>query len=140
MISGCPRGGVGKSTFNTPSGRSISRPTAKPADDDGSTDTTAADTAHRAKYRTSGGRIVFGGGGITPDVIVGDTSVSEAQAAFEAALGSKLPPFRDALTAYALSLEGTHAVASPDFAITPAMRNELYTRVRAKGIPLDRAT
>ena len=124
----------------TPSGRSISRPTAKPEEDDGGADTTAADTAHRAKYRTSGGRIVYGGGGITPDVIVGDTGVSASQAAFEAALGSKLPPFRDALTAYALSLEGTHTVASPDFTITPAMRNELYARVRAKGIPLDRAT
>ena len=125
----------------TPSGRSISRPTAKPEDDDGGPpDTIAAETAHRAKYQTSGGRIVYGGGGIAPDVIVGDTGVSPAQAAFEAALGSKLPAFRDALTAYALSFEGTHSIPSPDFTVTPAMRNELYTRVRAKGVPLDRAT
>src|SRR5262249_1863407 len=120
--------------------RSISRPIAKPDEDDGPADTTAADTAHRATYRTSGGRIVYGGGGITPDVIVGDTGVSEAQAAFETARGSKLPAFRDALTAYALSLEGTHTLSSPDFAVTPAMRDELYKRVRAKGVALDRAT
>jgi carboxyl-terminal processing protease len=124
----------------TPSGRSINRPTAKPDDDDVSGDTTAADTSHRAQYRTSEGRIVYGGGGITPDVIVGDTGVSDPQAAFEAALGSKLPAFRDALTAYALSLEGQHALTSPDFAVTPAMRDELYRRMRAKGIVLDRGT
>ena len=124
----------------TPAGRSISRPTAKPDEDDGAGDTTASDTAHRAKYQTSGGRIVYGGGGITPDVIVGDTGVSETQAAFEAALGSKLPTFRDVLTAYALSLEGTHTLSSPDFTVTPAMRDELYKRMRAKGIVLDRTT
>ena len=126
----------------TPSGRSISRPTVKPDDDDGSggADSTTADTARHARYQTSGGRIVFGGGGIKPDVIVGDTSVSEGQAAFEAALGSKLAAFRDALTAYALSLEGTHALASPDFPVTPAMRDELFRRMRARGIALDRAT
>ncbi|HSY80636.1 MAG TPA: S41 family peptidase, partial [Gemmatimonadaceae bacterium] len=124
----------------TPSGRSISRPTAKPEDDDSAPDSTSADTTHRLQYQTSGGRIVYGGGGITPDVIVSDPGVSDAQAAFETALGSKLPAFRDALTAYALSLEGTHALSSPDFAITPAMRDELYKRMRAKGIVLDRAT
>jgi carboxyl-terminal processing protease len=124
----------------TPAGRSISRPTVKPDEDDSGADTTAADTARRAKYHTSGGRIVYGGGGITPDVLVGDTAVSETQAAFEAALGSKLPAFRDALTAYGLSLEGTHTLSSPDFAVTPAMRDELYKRMRAKGITLDRAT
>jgi carboxyl-terminal processing protease len=124
----------------TPSGRSISRPTAKPEDDDGAPDSTAADTTQRLRYQTSGGRIVYGGGGITPDVIVGDPGVSERQAAFETALGSTLPAFRDALTAYALSLEGTHALSSPDFTVTPAMRDELYKRMRAKGIVLDRAT
>jgi carboxyl-terminal processing protease len=125
----------------TPSGRSISRPTAKPDDDDSSApDSTVSDTAHRARYRTSGGRVVYGGGGIAPDVIVGDTGASEAQRAFETALGSKLPAFRDALTAYALSLEGTHALSSPDFAVTAAMRDELYKRMGAKGIALDRAT
>lgn len=124
----------------TPSGRSISRPTAKPDEDDGPPDTTVADSTHRARYRTSGGRIVYGGGGIMPDVTVGDTAVSQTQAAFETALGSKLPAFRDALTAYALSLEGMHALSSPDFTVTPAMRDALYTRMRAKGITLDRAT
>jgi hypothetical protein len=39
-----------------------------------------------------------------------------------------------------LSLEGTHALASPDFAVTPAMRDELFRRMRAKGIVIDRAT
>ncbi len=126
----------------TPSGRSINRPRVKPDDDgDGGSDSTAGDTTKaRVMYRTSGGRTVYGGGGITPDVIVGDTAVSATQAAFESALGSKVPAFRDALTAYALSLEGTHALSSPDFDVTPAMREELFRRLRARGVTLDRPT
>jgi carboxyl-terminal processing protease len=125
----------------TPSGRSISRPLPKPDDEDDSGDTTATDTTvHRTQYRTSDGRIVYGGGGITPDVIVGDTTISEAQTAFETALGSKLPEFRDALVTYALALEASHTLSSPNFSVTPAMRDELFTRMRAKGIVLDRPT
>jgi carboxyl-terminal processing protease len=126
----------------TPSGRSISRPTVPPADDgddDGTgppTDTTAP---KRMLYHTSGGRTVYGGGGITPDVIVGDTTTSPAQAAFERALGTKVSAFRDAMTAYALSLEGQHTLTSPDFPVTPAMREELWRRMQEHGVTMDRA-
>ncbi len=124
----------------TPSGRSINRPTVKPDDDDSGDSTSTDSTARREQFKTSAGRIVYGGGGITPDVIVGDTAVSQAQAAFETGLGSKLALFRDAITAYALSLEASHTLTSPDFAVTPAMRDELFKRMRAKGIVIDRQT
>ena len=126
----------------TPSGRSISRPTPPPSDDGadddgagGAADTTAA---KRVLYHTSGGRSVYGGGGIAPDVLVGDSTTMAAQVAFERALGPKLAAFRDALTAYALSLEGSHTLASPDFAVTPAMREELWRRMRQHGVTVDR--
>ena len=124
----------------TPSGRSISRPTTPPddGDDDGAgppADTTAA---RRVMYHTSGGRSVYGGGGIAPDVLVGDTAATAAQVAFERALGSKLGSFRDALTAYALSLEGSHTLTSPDFAVTSDMREELWRRMRQHGVTMDR--
>jgi carboxyl-terminal processing protease len=125
----------------TPSGRSISRPTAPPSGD-GDDDSASAATdsaAARRLYRTSGGRTVYGGGGITPDVRVGDTATAAAQIAFERALGPKLSAFRDALTAYALSLEGSHTLASPEFTVTPAMRDELWRRLRQRGVTMDRS-
>jgi carboxyl-terminal processing protease len=126
----------------TPSGRSISRPTPPPSDDDDGIDsTTDSASARRNSYHTSGGRVVYGGGGITPDVVIGDTAGSEAQVAFQRALGSKLPAFLDALTAYALSLRGTHALKGPDFVVTAAMRDELWKRLQARGgVGIDRRT
>ena len=50
-----------------------------------------------------------------------------------------MPQFRDAVVGYALSLKGTGAVTSRDFTVMPAMRDELYRRLTARGIALDRA-
>jgi carboxyl-terminal processing protease len=118
----------------TPSGRSINRKHASP--DDGSADTTAK---RRPTYTTDAGRTVLGGGGISPDVVIPSKPSATADSVFQRALGKEIPKFRDALTDYALSLAGTHAVASPDFTVTPAMRAELLRRMRARGIALDDA-
>jgi hypothetical protein len=58
---------------------------------------------------------------------------------FQRALGKQIPQFRDALTDYALSLAGTHSIASPEFSVTAAMRAELLRRMRARGISVDDA-
>ena len=50
------------------------------------------------------------------------------------AIGNKVPQFRDALTEYALSLKASRAVSSPDFTVTPAMRDELFNRMTGHGI------
>jgi hypothetical protein len=82
---------------------------------------------------------VLGGGGINPDVVLPVTSQSSADSAFQRALGKQIPQFRDALTDYALSLAGKHAIASPDFTVTPDMRAELLRRMRARGVTIDTA-
>jgi carboxyl-terminal processing protease len=71
--------------YYTPSGRSIHRPLSKAAlaaaddedDDDGAAPDSAGakssatpDTAGRPRFHTAAGRVVYGGGGITPDVAV----------------------------------------------------------------------
>jgi carboxyl-terminal processing protease len=66
--------------------------------------------------------------------------VSAADTAFQRALGTKVPQFRDALTDYALSLKATRAVASPDFVVTPEMRAELLRRMQSRGVTIDAAT
>lgn len=123
----------------TPTGRSINKPIGDDDEDDEAEDA-APDSAKakRQPYRTDAGRTVYGGGGITPDVIVTDTALSQSELAFQNALGKKIPQFRDALTDYALSLKGSRSVTDPNFAVTPAMRDELRRRMQTRGIAMDR--
>ena len=132
-------GGVKLTTalWFTPSGRSINR----------IRDTTGTGTGarpdsnvRRPTYKTDAGRTVLGGGGITPDVILPTTPPPPSDTAFQRMLGTQVPKFRDALTDYALSLKGSHAVSSPDFVVTPDMRRELERRMEARGIKVDSAT
>src|SRR5205814_10099754 len=104
----------------TPAGRSITR--RLPSDDD----TEDAVPTKRERFHTDGGRIVYGGGGIPPDVIAGDTITPLAEGNFMRALGANATHFRDAVTDYALFLKGTGAVTSPDFVVTPAMRDGVW--------------
>jgi carboxyl-terminal processing protease len=116
----------------TPAGRSITR-RPQTEDDDGED----LPPITRDRFRTDAGRSVFGGGGITPDVIAGDTTTPAAEASFMRALGANVPHFRDAVTDYALFLKAKGGVA-PDFVVTPAMREEVWTRMKSRGIDVPR--
>lgn len=79
--------------YRTPSGRTISRPSpaasaAEDLEDEEAEppaapapDTAAADSAARPAFRTTGGRLVRGGGGITPDLVVRADSLPPARGA-----------------------------------------------------------
>jgi carboxyl-terminal processing protease len=122
----------------TPSGRSISKPAKAGESDDDDDAKPITPIAERERFKTDAGRIVYGGGGITPDVIAGDTAVVPSELALQNALGRKVPQFRDAITDYAMSLKGTSTVSSSDFAVTDAMRNDVWQRMRQRGIEIDR--
>jgi carboxyl-terminal processing protease len=122
----------------TPSGRSINRPRRSEGTGEGD-DAARPDSAARPRFRTDAGRTVLGGGGIVPDVEVATLAVSAADRALQTALGAKVPQFRDAMVDYALSLKASRAVTSAEFAVTPAMRDELYRRLTARGIAVPRA-
>ncbi|MFL5462698.1 MAG: S41 family peptidase [Gemmatimonadaceae bacterium] len=117
----------------TPAGRSIARRLS--GDDDGDDPL----PPKRERFHTDAGRTVYGGGGITPDVIAGDSTTPIAEGDFIRALGAKVGAFRDAVADYALYLKGTGAVASPDFAVTPTMREEVWTRMKQRGIDVPRS-
>jgi carboxyl-terminal processing protease len=124
----------------TPSGRSINRPRAgATADDEDGDELAASGAPARPQFKTDAGRVVLGGGGITPDVEVADVVLGRADQEFQRVLGKQIPHFRDALTEYALSLKAKRAIPSPDFTVSPAMRNELFTRMQEKGISMPRA-
>ena len=113
-------------------GRSITRP--RPSDDESD-----SPPAKHERFRTDAGRVVYGGGGITPDVIAGDSVVPIAEGNFIHALGANGGHFRDAVTDYALYVKATRGVSSPDFAVTPAMREEVWNRMKQRGIDIPRS-
>jgi carboxyl-terminal processing protease len=127
----------------TPSGRSINRPRpdASVTDeaDDADGPVRADSSKPRPAFKTDAGRTVLGGGGILPDVVVPNRVATRADSAMQTALGAKVVQFRNVLVDYAISLKASRAVTNPDFVVTPAMRDELYRRMQARGVTLDRA-
>jgi carboxyl-terminal processing protease len=121
----------------TPNGRSINRPRATDADNEDGV--VQADSVKRPEFKTDGGRTVLGGGGIVPDVVVPSRVASKHEKALQESLGANAPKFRDVLVDYAISLKASRGVSSPEFEVTPEMRNELYRRMQARGITLERA-
>lgn len=145
-----PDGGALKLTtarWFTPVGRSIQKPRSANADDElaeeeaeGAPPRIAGETplTERATHRTDGGRVIYGGGGITPDVFVSDDPADQ-ELELQRSLGDQVGRFRDALTAYALSLKASRAVTSADFRVTPEMREAFRRLIARRGITIDRA-
>jgi len=90
----------------------------------------------RPIYHTDGGRVVRGGGGIVPDLVIRPDTLSGGEKDFAKALGSHLPEYRDALTSIALEAKNKGTVKSESFTVTPEMRQELYQQLRTKGIEM----
>ena len=121
----------------TPSGRSINK-AHQSADDDQDALRSLGAEAPRPRFKTDAGRTVLGGGGITPDVIVADSAADAQATSLQAALGRHVAEFRDILTDYALELKGQKRITSATFTVTPAMRSELYDRLRQRGVSIPR--
>ena len=135
----------------TPSGRTIQR-TAKNEEDQAvqaaveagdsvpgaAQDKEHSDSAIRSRpiYHTDAGRVVRGGGGIVPDLVIRPDTLSGGEKEFAKELGSHLPEYRDVLTTYALEAKQSGSIKSEAFTVTPEMRQQIYQRLRAKGIDL----
>jgi carboxyl-terminal processing protease len=134
----------------TPSGRTIQR-TVESEEDQleqaaleatdtllGEPDPSASDSAIRARpvYRTGAGRIVRGGGGIVPDIVIRSDTLTEGEREFAKALGTNLPQYRDVLTGFALEQKSTKKVMSEAFTVTPEMRRQVFQQLQEKGVKL----
>lgn len=120
----------------TPVGRSINRPPERDRDDVDEPDTAGVSLPDTIKprFRTDAGRTVFGGGGITPDVIVGDTITPQPVQALARAMGKNLGAYRDALSKLAQQQKRT--MQAPGQAVTRAELDALYDDlVRRKVAP-----
>jgi carboxyl-terminal processing protease len=103
------------SKYYTPSGRNIQRDYSSfydyyVADGDDGNATQEVPLADRKQFKTDLGRIVYGGGGITPDVFVKPAQLSRTTQILEV---------RSAIFSYAVQYAASHPNIGNDFAITP---------------------
>ncbi|HKC48162.1 MAG TPA: S41 family peptidase [Gemmatimonadales bacterium] len=121
----------------TPSGRTIQRVSKSEEDQVAQVESAAEgkDTVPDSLpvFHTDAGRTVRGGGGIRPDIFASQDTFTTAERAFMKSLGASVAAFRDVLTGYALELKSSHGVSAPDFQVTPAMVNEVLSRLRQRG-------
>lgn len=89
----------------------------------------------RPAFKSDDGRVVYGGGGITPDVIVHEDTMTTAEQRFAKAIAPKYPAFRGVLYTYALQLKKG---VSTSFTVRPAWRAELYRRLEAAKLDINR--
>jgi carboxyl-terminal processing protease len=124
----------------TPSGRSIQRErkfvNGQFVEEAPDTTETDASKKKRPAFKSDLGRIVYGGGGVTPDLIVADDTLSTAEQLFVKAIAPKSQVFY--LTLYDYGLELSKSVPR-DFTIKPEWRDEFFRRLNAKDAVVDRA-
>ena len=107
--------------YYTPSGRSIQKPF------DPSQFALGATAAHpnaKSDFRTDKGRVVRGGGGIMPDVVVFPPEVSRLRAALEGSAS---------FTSFATDYVQKHAVTGA-FDVTPALLDDFHIFLAERGI------
>ncbi len=125
----------------TPSGRTIQRQT-KTEEEQAAQVVAAAQGGDTLKpdsslmFKTDLGRIVFGGGGIRPDLFIAPDTFTTAERAFVRALGNKIPVYWDVRTTYALELKAGSRIPTPTFQVADGMVDEVLRRLWGKGVSL----
>ena len=88
----------------------------------------------RPSFKSDGGRTVYGGGGIRPDVVVADDTLSTAEREFFRAAAPQGQAINTVVQNYALELKGSVA---RDFTVPESWTTELVSRLNAAGVKLD---
>ncbi len=127
----------------TPSGRSIQRPrkfvNGRFVEEE-APDSMETDSARKARpaFRSDVGRVIYGGGGITPDVVVRPDTLSAAEQKAARQIAQKVQEAYTTLAQYAEELRPQ--VKAPNFTVLPAWRQEYFRRIVAAKVPVDSAT
>lgn len=129
----------------TPVGRSIQRPYGIGAHGEdvaqvegGDTSALANDTTKKPSYKTDSGRIVYGGGGIHPDLVVNPDTLTVDERAFYEIAQKQAQAYRTAAFNYAVRYVKANPNLRPDFAVTDDMLNGLYQSLQEAGIKVPR--
>src|SRR6266568_5351960 len=89
----------------------------------------------RPKFKSDAGRIVYGGGAVTPDVIVQPDTLTTDEQKLLNLLAPKAQVVRATLVNYAVEHKGK---VQPGFVVTKAWRDEFYSRLVAQGVKVDK--
>ena len=124
----------------TPSGRSIQKERKLLPDGrfvEVTPDSLETDSARKARpvFHSDAGRIVYGGGAVTPDVVVKEDTLSTAEQTLAKLLAPKYAAYFTIIGDYALELRPS---VKENFTLQPAWREELYKRMVSAGIQIDR--
>jgi carboxyl-terminal processing protease len=126
----------------TPSGRSIQKERKLLPDGEFievHPDSLETDSSRKARpaFKSDAGRTVYGGGAITPDVVIKPDTLTTQQQAFNKLIAPKIQPVLQALASLALDVKST--VKSPSFTVPPAWRDDFYGRLQKAGVAINRA-
>lgn len=115
--------------YYTPSGRCIQRDYREfieyvaPDDEEEADPLLSDDGVKREAFRTASGRVVYGGGGITPDVVVKAERLSRWMATLYA---------RGVFFEWAVQFRAKNPEVPRDFAVTDAVREDFFTYLDAR--------
>lgn len=130
----------------TPVGRSIQKPYGIDAhmmvEEPGMPGPTAVPVpdadVERPEYRTDGGRTVYGGGGIHPDLIIMPDTLTMDERAYRQ-LTLRSPDYFAARLNFAVEYLRMNPTLQRGFTVTPEMRDVYFRRLNETDIQLDRA-
>jgi carboxyl-terminal processing protease len=95
---------------------------------------TEASRSRRPKYRSDAGRIVYGGGGIVPDFLVHEDSMSTIEQEFVRSIATKGQQIQTVLQQYSLEL---YDEVQRDFVVPQTWKDELRLRLRRAGVTVE---
>lgn len=98
----------------------------------------AIDTTTRRPYRTDSGRVVYGGGGIVPDLLVKPDTLSDEEKDFFTTVAKGGSKFNDAMFKYAVDYVRAHPELEQGFPVTDAMLEEFFQRLTESGLEVTR--
>ena len=90
----------------------------------------------RPEFRSDAGRIILGGGGITPDLVIEPDTSNAAERELGRAVSPTLPAWFATIASYAQDMRPN---LRPDFRVTPAIRDEFFNRLIKAKVNLTRA-
>jgi carboxyl-terminal processing protease len=114
----------------TPAGRTIQRERG----DDGMP--IEDDNTDKPVYQSASGRVIYGGGGITPDVLTRPDTMDSAEQAFMRVAGPHAQKLYIAVYDQAITVKDQ---VGAGFAIDGRWRDELFTRLETAEVPVTRA-
>jgi carboxyl-terminal processing protease len=101
-------------------------------------DSLETDSSRKARpaFKSDAGRTVYGGGAITPDVLVRLDTLTTLEQGFNKLYASKAQAVNQAL--FTMALEIKPRVKSPNFTVQPEWRDDFFARLGKAGVTITR--